>query len=60
MSFEPLAQHRRHHYLGEAFSIGVGRGLLHVREVDDLPTQARKLVEQRLLDVVAFVQLDVL
>ena len=57
---EPLAQHRQHHDLGEAFPMGVGRGLLHVREVDDLPAQARKLVQQRLLYVPAFVQLDVL
>ena len=57
---EPLAQHRRHHNLGEALPMGVGRGLLHVREVDDLPAQARKLVEQRLLDVVALVEAKLL
>ena len=60
MTFEPLAQHRRHHDLGEALPMGLGRGLFHVHEVDDLPAQARKLVEQRLLDMLAFVQLDVL
>ena len=57
---EPLAQHRRHHDLGEALPMGVGRGLLHVRQVDDLPAQARKLVEQRLLDVVALVEAKLL
>ena len=54
---EPLAQHRQHHDLGEALPMGVRRHLLLVREVDDLPAQARKLVEQWLLDVVAFIQL---
>ena len=38
---EPLAQHRQHHDLGEAFPMGGGRPLLLVREVDDFPTQAR-------------------
>ena len=58
--FESLAQHRRHHDLGEAFPMGVRRDLLHVRQVDNLPAQARKLVEQRLLDVVAFVEAKLL
>ena len=57
---KPLAQHRRDHDLGEALPMGVGRGLLHVRQVDDLPAQARKLVEQRLLDVVALVEAKLL
>ena len=57
---EPLAQHRRHHDLGEALPMGVGRDLIHVREVDDLPAQARKLIEQRLLDMVSLVDTDVL
>ena len=42
---ELLAQHGRHHDFGEALPMGVGGGLLHVREVDDLPAQAPKLVQ---------------
>ena len=58
--FELLEHYGQHHDLREVFPMGVGRGLLNVRKIDDLPAQAHKLVEQRLLDVVAFVQLDVL
>ena len=53
---EPLVQHRHYHDLGEALPMGVGRELLHVREVDDLPAQACKLVDRRLLDAVALVK----
>ena len=52
---EALAQNGQHHDLGEVLPLGGGRGLIHVREVDDLPAQALKLIEQRLLDVVALV-----
>ena len=55
----PLAQHQRHHDVGEALTMCVGLCLFDFREVDDLPAQARKLVEQRLFYVLAFVQLDV-
>ena len=57
---EPLAQHRQHDDLGEALPMGVGRGLLLVREVDDLPAKPGELVEQRLLDVVALVEFQIL
>ena len=51
---ELLPQHRQHDHLGEALAEAVARVLFAV-EIDDLPLQASKLIEQRLLDVVAFV-----
>ena len=56
--YEPLARQRQHHDLGGAFTMGGGRRLLLVREVDYLPPRGRKPAEQRRLDVVALVQLD--
>ena len=56
---ELLPQHRQHHHLGKALAEAVARVLLAV-EVDDLPAQAMKLVEEGLLDVVAFVEFEVL
>ena len=56
---ELLPQHRQHDHLGEALAEAVARVLLAV-EVDDLPAQACKLIEERLLDVVALVELEVL
>ena len=55
---EPLPQHRQHDDLGEALPEGVAGVLLAV-EVDDLPAQPGQLIEEGLLDVVAFVELDV-
>ena len=54
-----LAQHRQHHHLGECFAKGIA-GILFIVQVDDLPTQAVKLIKQRLFNVVALVEFDVL
>ena len=51
--FEPIydlalpAQHRQPLDVGETLPMQVSQGLFHVREIDDLPAQARELVEQR-------------
>ena len=64
--FQPLVddlelrpQNLQDHHLGEALTEAVARMLLAV-EIDDLPLQAIKLVEERLLNVVAFVEFKVL
>lgn len=64
IAFEPgvddlelLAQDRIQHDIGEALAIAVAR-LLLVVEVNNLPTKARKLNEQRFFDVVALVEFD--
>jgi len=54
----PPAFQQGHYDLGEALPLDVGWRLLHVREVDDLPAKPGELVEQRLLGVVALVELD--
>ena len=52
----PLAHYQRLLDVREAVPMCVGRGLFPVHEVDDLPAQTRKLIEQRLLDVAALVK----
>ena len=56
---ELLLEHREHYHFGEALAEAVSRLLLLISQIDDLPAEARKLVEERLLDVVALVELDV-
>ena len=51
----PLAQHQRHHDVGEALPMCVGPG--SVRSMTP-QAQARELVEQRPLDVVALVEAE--
>ena len=58
MTLSRLRSTGKHHDLGEALPVGVRRDLLHVLEVDDLPTPSPKA--GRLLYVVPFVQLDTL
>jgi hypothetical protein len=52
-----LAQHGRHVHFGEVRAEGGGGMLLGV-EVEDFPAEPGKLVQQRLFDVVAFVELE--
>src|SRR6516164_3166007 len=59
---KPLAEHWQHDYLGETLAVAVRGPLISLefilREVKDFPTQAGKLVEQRLFDMIPLVDPD--
>ena len=56
---ELLLEYWEHNHISEAVAVAVGRLLLLISQVDDLPAEIRKLIEQRLLNVISFVELDV-
>ena len=59
MTLSCCPQDRQHHHLGEALAKAVA-GVLFAVEIDDFPTQPRKLIEEGLLNVVALVEFEML
>ena len=57
---ELFSQYRQHDDFGKVFPEGVAGLLLLVGQVDDLPAQAVELLKKGFLDVITFVEFDVL